>query len=59
MAALAILFPDRVGAVDYSFYPEATRTDPFALVKDDLNQLAGSVKELIGVDHPVLSTVAK
>ena len=45
--------------VDFGAFPGATSSDPFALVKDDIKGLVGSVKELIGVDHPVLSTVAK
>ena len=52
----------RVGSaesVSFDAFPGANTSDPFALVKDDIKGLVGSVKELLGVDHPVLSTVAK
>ena len=45
--------------MDFSAFPGAEGSDPFALIKDDIKQLTGSVKELIGVDHPVLATVSK
>ena len=33
--------------------------DPFKLAADDLEGMTARIKEMLGVDHPVLSTVAK
>ena len=37
----------------------ANSGDPFGLVKDDINALAGGIKHLLGSDHPVLESCAK
>jgi geranylgeranyl pyrophosphate synthase len=34
-------------------------TDPFKLVEPDLRPLSDSIKDLVGVDHPVLNKVAR
>ncbi|KAJ1625058.1 solanesyl diphosphate synthase [Pavlovales sp. CCMP2436] len=39
--------------------PPSTRVDPFNLVEPDLRPLADSLKDLVGVDHPVLNKVAR
>lgn len=49
----------RSAQVDLSAFPGASGIDPFDLVHDDLRKLAGNVKDLLGVQHPVLATVAK
>jgi geranylgeranyl pyrophosphate synthase len=47
------------GALDLSAFPGALTTDPFAYVASDLRGINASIKELLGVDHPMLSTVAR
>lgn len=37
----------------------ANSGDPFGLVKEDINALAGGIKHLLGSDHPVLESCAK
>lgn len=44
---------------DLSKFPNAASIDPFAIVGPDLNGINANIKSLLGVDHPVLSTVAK
>ena len=39
--------------------PPSTLPDPFALMKDQLRPLDGSLRELVGSDHPVLTRVAQ
>ena len=46
-------------ALDFSSFPAAATTDPFAYVSTDLRSINSSIRELLGVDHPILSTVAK
>lgn len=46
-------------ALDLSAFPGAATTDPFAFVSPDLRGINASIKQLLGVDHPVLSTVAR
>lgn len=36
-----------------------THVDPFKLVESDLRPLSESIKDLVGVDHPVLNKVAR
>lgn len=50
-------FPQR--ELDLSAFEGARDTDPFSLVAADMQGLTGGIQELLGVDHPVLSTVAK
>lgn len=33
--------------------------DPFTLVQDEMADINGSIKKILGSDHPVLSSVAK
>jgi len=47
------------GALDLSAFPAAASTDPFSLVAPDLAGINASIKALLGVDHPVLATVAR
>ncbi len=47
------------GALDFSAFPGAAAADPFALVAPDLRGINASIKQLLGVDHPILSTVAR
>ncbi len=46
-------------ALDFSSFPAAATSDPFAYVSTDLRSINSSIRELLGVDHPILSTVAK
>lgn len=36
-----------------------TQEDPFVLVQEQLRFVTESIKQILGTDHPVLSTVAK
>jgi geranylgeranyl pyrophosphate synthase len=45
--------------LDLTGHPGATATDPFAVVSDDMAGLNANIKRILGVDHPVLSRVAK
>ena len=47
------------GVLDLSAFPGALSMDPFAAVSVDLRGINTSIKELLGVDHPILSTVAR
>ena len=40
-------------------FEHSDKVDPFELVNKDLSDLGKRIKELLGVDHPVLETVAK
>ena len=50
---------DYSGVLDLSAFPGAAATDPFSFVSSDLRGINASIKELLGVDHPILSTVAR
>jgi len=50
---------DSEAALDLSAFPGALTTDPFSFVAPDLRGINTSIKELLGVDHPMLSTVAR
>ena len=45
--------------LDVSAFPDADDIDPFELASDDLRGMTSRIKDMLGVDHPVLSTVAK
>jgi len=45
--------------LDVSEFPTASRIDPFELAADDLAGMTQRIKEMLGVDHPVLATVAR
>ena len=45
--------------LDLSAFPDAATVDPFDLVAADLRGINGNIKSILGIDHPVLSTVAK
>jgi geranylgeranyl pyrophosphate synthase len=45
--------------LDLSAFPGAVGLDPFLLVGPDLRGINTSIKALLGVDHPVLATVAR
>ncbi|KAA0156871.1 hypothetical protein FNF29_00980 [Cafeteria roenbergensis] len=45
-------------AVDLSAHPGAAGVDPFALVGPDIDAMSASIRQLLGVDHPVLRNVA-
>ena len=47
------------GVLNLSAFPGALSMDPFASVSVDLRGINTSIKELLGVDHPILSTVAR
>lgn len=42
-----------------SKFPRASSLDPFDAVKPEMAGLVDSIKSLLGVNHPLLSTVAK
>lgn len=46
-------------SLDVSAFPRSGGVDPFELVEGDMRGLAEDIKDILGVDHPVLSTVAK
>jgi len=54
-AALAVNLP---GLTQSNAFPNVIG-DPFDLIKNDLRQLSGGLKDLITTDHPVLKTVAQ
>ncbi|KAG8466138.1 hypothetical protein KFE25_001894 [Diacronema lutheri] len=39
--------------------PPSTHVDPFKLAEPDLRPLSDSIKDLVGIDHPVLNKVAR
>ena len=46
--------------LDLSRFPSAAlNIDPFELVASELRGINGSIKQILGIDHPVLATVAK
>lgn len=45
-------------SLDLSSFPEVDSSDPFGLIQPDMRDLVANIKSLLGVDHPVLSTVA-
>ena len=51
-------FP-RETKLDMSAFPGAESMDPFELASDDMRDVSANIRDLLGVDHPVLSTVAK
>lgn len=46
-------------ALNLDKYPHVRSVDPFELVAEDVRSLSTNIKRILGVDHPVLSTVAK
>ena len=42
-----------------SKFPRAGSVDPFDAVKTEMGQVVDNIKALLGVNHPLLSTVAK
>lgn len=46
-------------AIKYLKTDKELLTDPFALVRDEMADINGSIKKILGTDHPVLSAVAK
>ena len=44
--------------LDLTAHPGATAADPFALVAADLRGMNASIREILGVDHPVLAKVS-
>ncbi len=53
-----LMFYSRTG-LDMSKFPRASSLDPFDAVKPEMAGLVDSIKSLLGVNHPLLSTVAK
>lgn len=49
----------RQPALDVAKFPGARTVDPFEVVKPEMASLVDSIKSLLGVNHPLLSTVAK
>lgn len=46
--------------LDLTRFPAAAaHVDPFALVGPELSGINGNIKQILGMDHPVLATVAK
>jgi geranylgeranyl pyrophosphate synthase len=46
--------------LDLSRFPSSVaHTDPFELIAPELRGINGSIKQILGIDHPVLATVAK
>lgn len=45
-------------SLDVSAFPEIDSVDPFSIIQGDMRGLVDNIKGLVGVDHPVLSTVA-
>jgi geranylgeranyl pyrophosphate synthase len=45
--------------LDLSAFPGAGSVDPFELVSAELRGINGNIKAILGIDHPVLATVAK
>lgn len=50
---------DSSDALDLSEFPAALTVDPYARVAPEMARINGNIKALLGVDHPVLATVAK
>lgn len=48
-----------VAGLDLTAFPGASALDPFDTVREELSSLNASVRALLGVDHPVLETVAR
>lgn len=46
-------------ALDLAKFPGVKSADPFDTVKPEMAGLVDSIKSLLGVNHPLLSTVAK
>ncbi len=48
-----------VSSLTLDAFPELGSIDPFAAVAGDVRSMSDSIKDLLGVDHPVLGTVAR
>eukprot|EP00511_Aplanochytrium_stocchinoi_P006463 CAMPEP_0204827330 /NCGR_PEP_ID=MMETSP1346-20131115/4798_1 /ASSEMBLY_ACC=CAM_ASM_000771 /TAXON_ID=215587 /ORGANISM="Aplanochytrium stocchinoi, Strain GSBS06" /LENGTH=413 /DNA_ID=CAMNT_0051955697 /DNA_START=625 /DNA_END=1866 /DNA_ORIENTATION=+ len=48
----------KCGSTEAELLEGISKVDPFSLVEDELKKMNSNIKDLLGSDHPVLSTVA-
>ena len=51
--------PHRIAALRLDAFPDLDQADPFALMGAEVRSMSDTIKDLLGVDHPVLGSVAK
>jgi len=54
-----LLEDSRADALDMTRHPGTVGADPYVLVADELAGLNSSIRSILGIDHPVLSKVAR
>lgn len=58
-AVASFPFDESADQLNLAAFPGAADVDPFSAVGAELRNINGNIKALLGIDHPVLATVAK